>query len=73
MSLVDSLDSVFMLHAYALPPVRSPGEKWWKSLRAFEPREESTEEERDEKDGAEAPEIKMMDPAKLLSVQIVLT
>ncbi|KAL8286453.1 hypothetical protein RQP46_004470 [Phenoliferia psychrophenolica] len=73
MSLADSLDSVFMLHAYALPKRESGAadDRWWKGLRLFEPREEPVEDQLDEKE--ERPEMKMMDPNKLLTVQIVLT
>ncbi|KAM0754544.1 NicO-domain-containing protein [Meredithblackwellia eburnea MCA 4105] len=57
MSFVDSLDSVFMLHAYALPvhgDGEGEGKSWWRRLRFFEPRDMGVE-------------------AKLLTVQIVLT
>lgn len=74
MTLVDSLDSIFMLHAYALPGQSSDdqasGKASWKRLRMFEKRPSGTDEIEDEKRARRLPEANQ---DKLLTVSVVLT
>lgn len=72
MTLVDSLDSIFMLHAYALPGRPEGAKSWWSGLRLFE--------RTDEAEGVEALEgetrgntLPMVNQDKLLTVSVVLT
>ena len=71
MSLVDSLDSIFMLHAYALPGrSASEGKASWRQLKIFEKRPTSTDEEEAEKRARTLPGA---DQDKLLTISVVLT
>ena len=74
MTLVDSCDSVFMLHAYALPllyPAEGgrAGQRWWHGLRLVERVPEGMAV-RGEVDRDSLPQ---WDQANLLSISIVLT
>lgn len=68
MTLVDSLDSIFMLHAYSLPEGR--GKASWRRIKIFEPRAVEFDELRDEKRARMLPAANQ---DRLLTVSIVLT
>jgi high-affinity nickel-transport protein len=70
MTLVDSCDSIFMLHAYALPGRPDDGSSWWRGLTLFETRPDKTDESEDEKKARMLP---MANQDKLLTVSVVLT
>lgn len=72
MTLVDSSDSIFMLHAYALPGrSETDGEqRSWRQLKIFERRPTGSDELEDEKRARMLPAA---DHDKLLTVSVVLT
>ncbi|ORY77254.1 high-affinity nickel-transport protein-domain-containing protein [Leucosporidium creatinivorum] len=74
MTLVDSCDSIFMLHAYALPGQSSSdetsGKASWRRLKLFEKRPTEVDELADEKRARMLPEANQ---EKLLTVSVVLT
>ncbi|KAM0790058.1 hypothetical protein ACM66B_005386 [Microbotryomycetes sp. NB124-2] len=82
MTLVDSLDSVFMLNAYIVPGRHDSSEdhqfqpqrrRWWSRLRFIEPRPTPNEEADEVVATKKALALPAANQAKLLRIQIVLT
>lgn len=70
MTLVDSCDSIFMLHAYALPSWGDPSEgRWYQRIKLWEVRKDEGEDCEVEK--VEIPAVVASE--KLVTVQILLT
>ncbi|KAK4051024.1 hypothetical protein OIV83_003153 [Microbotryomycetes sp. JL201] len=81
MTLVDSLDSVFMLHAYIIPGqnadvANATGElrrrKWWSRVRLIEAKPTNVQQD-DVVATKKALNLPAADQSKLLKIQIVLT
>lgn len=71
MTLIDSLDSVFMLHCYAVPG--SSTDSWWSRGRIFESPDDDKEVTEEDEEQARDERMVGVDREKLLGVSVVLT